>query len=90
MIFVYGFGGMRDYGGQLRFSPRMPLELERLRVRLIYRGQVLAVEMDQERTHYTLCEGAGLTIRHEDQDILLTPEHAVSVQRNATRSGRAS
>ncbi len=36
---VAGFGGMRDHGGQLSFSPRLPAALTRLQFRLMFRGR---------------------------------------------------
>ena len=35
---VAGFGGMRDHGGELSFSPRLPAALTRLSFRLMFRG----------------------------------------------------
>ena len=40
---VAGFGGMRDYDGELTFAPRLPARLGRLRFRLVYRGRRLEV-----------------------------------------------
>ena len=43
---VAGFGGMRDHGGELSFSPRLPAALTRLKFRLMFRGTSLRVEVD--------------------------------------------
>src|SRR6185503_11871945 len=59
MIFAYGFAGMRDYGGELSFHPRLPVGLERVCFRLIFRSQVLEVEVSRDATRYTLQSGAG-------------------------------
>jgi alpha,alpha-trehalose phosphorylase len=82
MIFVYGFAGMRDYGGQLAFRPRIPPALERLRFQLIVKGQILEVDAGRTHTRYTLLTGACLTIRHEEYEIQLSPEAPSSVQPN--------
>jgi alpha,alpha-trehalose phosphorylase len=82
MIFVYGFAGMRDYTGQLCFSPRIPPTLERLRFQLIMKGQVLEVDASRHATQYTLREGSGITIKHEEEEIKLTRDHPSSTQPN--------
>jgi alpha,alpha-trehalose phosphorylase len=78
MVIVYGFTGMRDYGGQISFHPRMAerrrRQLTGVRFPLRIRGQVLEVEFGQESVTYSLREGDGLVIRHEDEEIRLSPE----------------
>jgi alpha,alpha-trehalose phosphorylase len=66
---VAGFGGMRDYGGELRFAPRLPERLTRLAFRLRRRGSRLGVEVDGEGAVYTLLDGAPLEIRHFEQQV---------------------
>ncbi len=85
MVSVYGFAGMRDYDGCLSFRPRLPKQLERLRFPLTIRGQVLEVDIDRDATTYSLREGDGLVIRHEDEEIRLSPENPVSVRLNSFR-----
>jgi alpha,alpha-trehalose phosphorylase len=85
MIFVYGFAGMRDYGGDLRFHPSLPSGLERVRFRLIVRDQVVEVELGRDTTRYTLRAGTGLTIWHEDREVPLGEELRSSLQENRTR-----
>ena len=84
MVFVYGFAGLRDYDGRLSFKPRITDRLERLRFRLTVRGQVLEVDIGRNSTTYTLHQGAGLVIKHEDQDIELSPGKPVRVQSHGT------
>ena len=43
LVAVAGFGGMRDHGDTLHFSPRLPAQLSRLSFRLLYRGRRLCV-----------------------------------------------
>jgi alpha,alpha-trehalose phosphorylase len=82
MTFVYGFAGMRDYTGQLSFRPRVPRFLERLCFQLTFKSQVLHVHASRNTTRYTLRAGSGLTIRHEDLEVCLSPETPSSVQPN--------
>ena len=57
---VAGFGGMRDFGGELTFMPRLPDQLTRLRYRLGFRGRVLEVKVTVEagRLHPALGRAA--------------------------------
>ena len=80
MVFVYGFAGLRDYDGRLSFRPRISDRLERLRFKLTVQGRLLEVHAGPNSTTYTLHEGAGLIITHEDRDIELSPGKPVCVQ----------
>ena len=86
MVFVYGFAGLRDYDGRLSFKPRITDRLERLRFTLTVRGQILEVDIGRNSTTYTLQEGSGLVITHEDQDIELSPGKPVRVQSHDTKA----
>ena len=49
----------------------------RTTVSLTYRGQLLEVEIGLDNVEYALREGNALTIRHETEQIHLTPENPV-------------
>jgi alpha,alpha-trehalose phosphorylase len=81
MMLTYGFGGMRDNDGTLSFWPRRaPEENGVLRFPLTYRGQMLEVEIGPQTVQYALREGERLVIRHEKEEIQLTPEHPLAVR----------
>jgi alpha,alpha-trehalose phosphorylase len=81
MMLTYGFGGMRDEDGMLAFWPRRaPEEHAILQFPVTYRGQMLEVEIGLETVTYALREGACLVIRHETEEIQLTPEHPLAVR----------
>ncbi len=61
---VAGFGGMRDHGGILSFTPRLPQALSRLTFRLCFRGRRLLVEVEHEQATYSLRGGSSLEIVH--------------------------
>jgi alpha,alpha-trehalose phosphorylase len=71
---VGGFGGLRDQGGQLAFSPRLPRELSRISFGLGYRNRVLRVEVTHSEARYTLREGEPLDVTHHGQPVTLTAE----------------
>jgi alpha,alpha-trehalose phosphorylase len=80
MVLVNGFGGMRDYDGVLSFNPRLPESMKKLRFPLTFRGQFLEINIEPEGATYLLREGTGLTIKHQEQEIKLSPGKPVSVK----------
>ncbi|HLM51793.1 MAG TPA: glycosyl hydrolase family 65 protein [Solirubrobacteraceae bacterium] len=74
---ICGFGGMRDHGRELSFAPRLPAALTRLAFRFIYRGRRLAIEVDHQRTSYTLLAGDALGLRHHGEAITVAPDKPV-------------
>ena len=78
-----GRAGMRDYDGELSFHPRRDKDATGiLRFPLTVRGQFLHVEIDSEAhvARYSLKEGDGLTIFHDDEEIRLTPDDPVATR----------
>ena len=71
MVMVYGFAGLKDYNGNLSFNPRLPEGTKRLHFPLTIRSQRLEVDIRQEEVTYLLSEGSELTIKHQDEEILL-------------------
>jgi alpha,alpha-trehalose phosphorylase len=69
---VAGFGGLRDFDGQVRFRPRLPADWDRLRFRVQVRGQLVEVEMTPEATTYRLLDGHGLLVAHGDELLRLS------------------
>lgn len=82
LALVYGFAGMRDYGGRISFRPCLPADWRALRFSLSIRGARLQIEVLQDETRYRLAEGDSLAIRHAGEDILLTAASAAASRRN--------
>ena len=81
MMLTYGFGGMRDDDGTLSFWPRRaPEENAKLRFHLIYRSQLLEVEIGLNEVEYTLREGERLVVRHEVEEVVLTQDSPRAVR----------
>ena len=59
---VYGFGGLRSDGPVLRFAPRLPERWRRLRFSLTYKGRVLSVCMEPDKTTIQLRSGAPVEL----------------------------
>ena len=72
MALVYGFGGMRDQGGHLSFSPRLPAQWERLKFPLMIQGMSLVVDIQRDFVTYLLRQGNCLTISHQGEEVQLT------------------
>lgn len=73
MAVVYGLAGMRDHDGDISFDPRLPKSNAGVRFSLIVRGQTLEVDIDNEKGFitYSLIEGAELSFRHRDEEVVL-------------------
>jgi alpha,alpha-trehalose phosphorylase len=81
MMLTYGLGGMRDDNGTLSFWPRRaPEDNAILRFPVTYRGQMLEVEIGLEKVEYALRAGECLVIRHETEEIQLTPQQPLAVR----------
>ncbi|MBE2315456.1 glycoside hydrolase family 65 protein [Solirubrobacter sp. CPCC 204708] len=68
---VAGFGGMRDFGGDLSFRPRLPNAITRLEFRLRYRGSSIRVRVRHRDVTYELVDGEPFEILHYDEKILI-------------------
>jgi alpha,alpha-trehalose phosphorylase len=71
---VAGFGGLRDHGGNLSFTPRLPPELTRLAFGLSFRGRRLRVEVEHEQATYSLATGDPLELRHHGKEFTVSAE----------------
>jgi alpha,alpha-trehalose phosphorylase len=75
---VAGFGGMRDFGGGLSFTPRLPPELTRLAFGLSFRGRLLKVEVDRGHATYSLRDGEPLELIHHGETITVAADKPVT------------
>jgi len=75
---VAGFGGLRDFGGKLRFKPRLPSGITSLRYALTMRDTRLRIEVAPEEAAYTLERGESMRITHWGQPVELAHEQRVT------------
>src|SRR5215218_7077839 len=73
LVVVAGFGGMRDHGDTLQFSPRLPARLTRLSFRLVFRGRRLRVDVTPDAATYALLDGEALELVHDDERLTVRP-----------------
>jgi alpha,alpha-trehalose phosphorylase len=71
LVAVAGFGGMRDHGATLEFSPRLPAQLTRLSFRLTFRGRLLCVTVGATEARYELLDGDTLDVGHHGERVTL-------------------
>jgi alpha,alpha-trehalose phosphorylase len=92
LALVAGFGGLRDFDGQVRLHPRLPADWDRLRFRIQVRGQLIEVDITHAGTNYRLLEGSGILIEHCGRQLRLSPETRDQGQRQGLlpMSARAS
>jgi alpha,alpha-trehalose phosphorylase len=76
---VAGFGGMRDHDGELAFIPRLPDAIRHIGFRMSFRGRRLKVDVEHERTTYTLLDGKPLRITHHGTKATITSEKPVEL-----------
>ncbi|MBV8956137.1 MAG: glycoside hydrolase family 65 protein, partial [Solirubrobacterales bacterium] len=75
---VHGFGGMRDHGDKLAFTPRLPSALPRLAFHLCYRGRRLMVEITPRQARYVLLEGDPLELDHHGDTLTVARDQPVT------------
>ena len=71
-VAVAGFGGMRDHGDVLAFSPRLPAQLTGLTFRLVYRGRRIRVDIGAEHARYELLAGEPIDLLHHGERFSMT------------------
>ena len=64
---VFGFGGVREYDGELSITPHLPASWESLAFSLQFRGRRLQIRITHDEETYTIEDGdpLELTIRGE-------------------------
>lgn len=75
MVIAYGFGGMRDDGEVISFTPHLPSGVDRLVFSLLLNGQGLEVDLRPDRGVFTLKEGGeALTVEYMGRPVTVTKE----------------
>jgi alpha,alpha-trehalose phosphorylase len=62
MSIVFGFGGVRDFDGELTIDPRLPASWRRLRFPIRFQDRQLVVELAHDTECFELVEGEPLTV----------------------------
>jgi len=76
---VYGFAGLRSDGELMCFAPRLPARWNCLRFSLTWRGRIIALDMQADKTIFTLRQGDPMKLLiYGKSHILGTERLAVS------------
>jgi alpha,alpha-trehalose phosphorylase len=79
MTLTYGFGGLRDFHGDLSFDPRLPRPWTRLRFPLRFHDRRLSVDLTHDHFTFEVIEGEPLTIDVRGTSVHLEPGEPVRV-----------
>jgi alpha,alpha-trehalose phosphorylase len=71
---IAGFGGMRASEGRLRFAPRLPSGITRLRFTIRYRESRILLTIIAGMATYQLLEGVPLLLEHHAQELYVKEE----------------
>lgn len=74
---VYGFAGLRSDGPMLRLAPKMPVRWKELSFSFTYRGSVLKLRMEADRTSFRIQEGGPVRLQIYDQIHTLGAEELI-------------
>ena len=77
---VFGFGGVRDFDGQLSFSPRLPRAWKELAFSLRFCDRQIRVQLTSDEERYLVEEGAPLAVTIRGDPYLLSPGTAVAIK----------
>lgn len=85
LALVYGFAGLRDFGGRLAFDPHLPAAWTRLAFALRIGGRVLAVDLAREAIALELRAGDGLEVSVRGAPVRLRQGERMRVPLTADR-----
>lgn len=85
---VYGFAGMRDFGGRLTFDPKLPVEWPELRFRLRIRDTQLRITLRHDLIRIEACSGNPVPLTIRDEDAVVAVGSPVEMALTSRRAGR--
>lgn len=78
MSIVEGFGGMRVRDDKLNFYPQIPKQWDSYSFKINFRNRIITVTIDKEGSAYHLDGNEEMTIRVNDQRVVLIPGKTVN------------
>jgi alpha,alpha-trehalose phosphorylase len=78
---VFGFGGVRDFDGDLSFEPALPRLWRSLSFSLRFRSRQVRVRLGHDEETYLVEEGGPLEITVRGERHMLTPGRPVTINR---------
>jgi alpha,alpha-trehalose phosphorylase len=83
MALVYGFGGVRDFDGDLSFDPALPSSWESLAFALRFRNRQLRILLAHDEERFELEEGDPLQVTIRGEPHVLAHGTPVLLRRSA-------
>jgi alpha,alpha-trehalose phosphorylase len=77
---VFGFGGLRDYDGQLSLDPRLPRSWDGLTFRICLRGSRLRVHLEPGAVNLQVEDGSTVDIDVRGETVTVGPERPVTLR----------
>jgi alpha,alpha-trehalose phosphorylase len=77
---VFGFGGVRDHGGRLSFTPHLPPNWDGMRFSVRFRDRQIRVDLDHRRSRFVLDEGDPLEVTIDGMQHVLLPGQPVDAE----------
>ena len=78
---VFGFGGVRDYQGQLRFEPRLPRGWKSLSFSLRFNDRQIRIALSHDEERYALADGDPLDIVIRDEPRRISAHEPVVIRK---------
>jgi alpha,alpha-trehalose phosphorylase len=75
---VFGFGGVREYDGELSITPHLPVTWDLLSFSLRFRGRRLQIRLTHDEETYTIETGDPLQLTIGGEPHLLAPEYPLT------------
>ncbi len=76
---AFGFGGMRDYNGQITFDPRLPQDWPSLTFRFRTGGARVLARLTADSYRFELQEGESASFTVRGREVKLVPDNPVTV-----------
>ncbi len=73
MALVFGFGGVRDFDGELSIDPRLPGSWKQLEFSIRVQDRRIRVTLSHSEERYVVEEGEPLEVRIHGERMMLTP-----------------
>lgn len=79
---VHGFAGMVEQGDYLEFAPRLPAAWDGISFHLERHGSRMRVDVDPDGLTFTVLNGGGVPVRHDDRMVLVVPDEPLRIDRD--------
>ena len=79
MTLVYGFAGMSDHDGRLRFDPRLPTAWRGMTVRLRFQDRQLEIALSPQEATVSVLDGPPLTVEIQGTAVEAAPDRPATV-----------